>query len=228
MRFSFSNLFSKSLLKKEEKRKLKSTKMKSEQASISKEEMNSLKEAFSLYDTNQNGAIDLEHFATILKSLNINKNDEEIKAIVEKLDKNHDGQIDFDEFVNAMTNLLAADAEENGKTLRRWKTFPDVDKDNDNNNDNHKQKQDNTPSRQHYSRRMSRHETDDLRLCFGKFDKNGDGLISEDELKEVMNGLGERLSDEEIKDMMKDADTNQDGYIDFQEFKALMPTHGQH
>ncbi|KAI7898096.1 uncharacterized protein BX663DRAFT_526204 [Cokeromyces recurvatus] len=178
---------------------------------ISEEEMNSLQEAFSLYDTNKNGAISLEHFASILKSLNIVHNDNnKVKSIVQNLDKNNDGQIDFEEFVNAMTQLLLDD----NRTLRKWKTFP--------NDDDKKQK--NKMDSQHYSRRMSKHEADDLKLCFGKFDKNGDGLISEDELKEVMKGLGENLSNEEIKDMMKDADANQDGYIDFEEFKALIPT----
>lgn len=47
------------------------------------------------------------------------------------------------------------------------------------------------------------------------FDKNGDGFITADELKKVMTNLGEKLSDEEIDDMIKEADLNGDGKVDF-------------
>lgn len=47
------------------------------------------------------------------------------------------------------------------------------------------------------------------------FDKNGDGFITSDELKNVMTNLGEKLSDEEIEDMIKEADLNGDGKVDF-------------
>ncbi|KAI9260207.1 hypothetical protein BY458DRAFT_516515 [Sporodiniella umbellata] len=73
------------------------------------------------------------------------------------------------------------------------------------------------------SRSMSHHEVEELKKCFEKFDKNGDGQISENELKEVMKDLGENLSDTEIKDMIQEADSNKDGKIDFEEFKKLLP-----
>lgn len=170
-----------------------------------------------MYDTNHNGAIDLQQFAEILKSLNIETNDDKLDVILKKVDKNHDGEIDFDEFVSAMTHLLTQDKEitSEPESLRRWKTYPAPEA-----QESSKENKD----KSHYSRRMSVHEADDLKLCFAKFDKNGDGQISEEELKEVMGGLGEKLTDAEIKDMMHDADTNRDGFIDFEEFKALMPS----
>lgn len=169
-----------------------------------------------MYDTNHNGAIDLEQFAKILKSLNIETNDKKISILLDKVDKNHDGEIDFDEFVSAMTHLLTKnEIFSEPETLKRWKTHPTPEEQVTN--------QSKSKDKAHYSRRMSTHELDDLKLCFAKFDKNGDGQISRDELKEVMGGLGEKLTDAEIKDMMHDADTNQDGFIDFEEFKALMP-----
>lgn len=170
-----------------------------------------------MYDTNHNGAIDLEQFAKILKSLDIETNEKKINVLLDKVDKNHDGEIDFDEFVGAMTHLLTEnEISSEPETLRRWKTHPTSEEQEEN--------QKKPKDKAHYSRRMSTHELDDLKLCFAKFDKNGDGQISRDELKEVMGGLGEKLTDAEIKDMMHDADTNQDGFIDFEEFKALMPT----
>lgn len=58
----------------------------------------------------------------------------------------------------------------------------------------------------------------DVFFCFffyRVFDKNGDGFITADELKNVMSNLGEKLSDEEIEDMIKEADLNGDGKVDF-------------
>ena len=70
---------------------------------------------------------------------------------------------------------------------------------------------------------MSFYEDEELKQCFHAFDKNGDGYISINELEEVMSRLGEKLSQQDLKDMMDDADANKDGLIDFKEFKKLMP-----
>ena len=47
------------------------------------------------------------------------------------------------------------------------------------------------------------------------FDRDGDGYISVAELKTVMMNLGEKLSDAEVDDMLKESDTNWDGRIDY-------------
>ena len=44
----------------------------------------------------------------------------------------------------------------------------------------------------------------------------GEGLISARELREVMAGLGECLSEEEIEDIMKEVDTDGDGLVNYQ------------
>lgn len=48
------------------------------------------------------------------------------------------------------------------------------------------------------------------------FDKNNDGLISSTELRHVMTNLGERLSDEEVDDMIKEADSDGDGMVNYE------------
>lgn len=47
--------------------------------------------------------------------------------------------------------------------------------------------------------------------AFKVFDKDGSGKISRTELRQVMSNLGEKLSDEEVEEMMKEADLNGDG-----------------
>jgi len=63
---------------------------------------------------------------------------------------------------------------------------------------------------------------DELKEAFKVFDTNGDGLISPQELREVMLGLGENLSNEELDAMIKEADTNGDGQVDYNEFVRMM------
>ena len=53
-------------------------------------------------------------------------------------------------------------------------------------------------------------------LLLQVFDINGDGLIDERELKSTMQNLGERVTSEDIKAMIRAADRNGDGKIDYE------------
>ena len=64
--------------------------------------------------------------------------------------------------------------------------------------------------------------TDDEALeLFNNCDKNGDGLISHDELKEVLNTVDVNLTDQEISEMIEAVDLDGDGQINFKEYKEL-------
>merc|ERR1712112_802614 len=63
---------------------------------------------------------------------------------------------------------------------------------------------------------------DDVAHAFKVFDRDGDGLISEEELRLTMSNLGEPLTEEEVKQMIAEADIDGDGKINFQEFARLM------
>ena len=56
---------------------------------------------------------------------------------------------------------------------------------------------------------------DKLRVEFQQYDKNGDGFISKDELKEVL-GKVQTLTDQDLEDLIKDVDVNKDGLIDYE------------
>lgn len=47
------------------------------------------------------------------------------------------------------------------------------------------------------------------------FDKDGNGFISSEELRHVMTNLGEKLTDQEVAEMIREADTNGDGMVDY-------------
>jgi hypothetical protein len=53
------------------------------------------------------------------------------------------------------------------------------------------------------------------REAFRVFDRNGDGYISAPELRLVMTNLGEKLTDEEVDDMIKEADLDGDGVVSY-------------
>ncbi|OIT29653.1 PREDICTED: polcalcin Nic t 2 [Nicotiana attenuata] len=57
----------------------------------------------------------------------------------------------------------------------------------------------------------------DRERIFKRFDANGDGQISATELGETLQTLGS-VTPEEVKYMMDEIDTNNDGFISFQEF----------
>jgi len=63
---------------------------------------------------------------------------------------------------------------------------------------------------------------EEMKEAFRVFDTDGDGVISKEELKQVMQQLDPDMSDADIDDMMHEADTNKDGKIDFNEFKRMM------
>lgn len=71
---------------------------------------------------------------------------------------------------------------------------------------------------------MPHEEDDEVKACFQYFDLNHDGFISQKELEYVLNQkFNTNLTFNEIKDMMLLADINKDGYIDFDEFKKVLP-----
>ena len=54
------------------------------------------------------------------------------------------------------------------------------------------------------------------------FDKDNDGYISALELSYVMTNLGEKLTDDEVIDMIREADLDGDGKVNFTGFLSLV------
>ena len=58
--------------------------------------------------------------------------------------------------------------------------------------------------------------------AFKVFDKNGDGYLSHAEMRHVMGNLGEKLTDEEVEEMVAEADVDGDGSVNYEEFVKMM------
>ena len=48
------------------------------------------------------------------------------------------------------------------------------------------------------------------------FDISGNGKIDFEDLKKVLTNLGEKFNDEDVEEMLKEADLNGDGMIDYE------------
>ena len=56
---------------------------------------------------------------------------------------------------------------------------------------------------------------DEIREAFKVFDRDNNGFISAAELRHVMTSIGEKLTDDEVDEMIREADQDGDGRIDF-------------
>jgi hypothetical protein len=61
--------------------------------------------------------------------------------------------------------------------------------------------------------------------AFKVFDKDEDGYINKDELRSVMHQLGQKLSPNEVDEMINEADADGDGKINYMEFVKMMVRH---
>lgn len=61
----------------------------------------------------------------------------------------------------------------------------------------------------------------ELKRVFGTFDKNGDGFITKEELRESLRNIRVFMTETEVEEMVVKVDANGDGLIDFDEFCIL-------
>lgn len=69
----------------------------------------------------------------------------------------------------------------------------------------------------------SEEQLEEFKEAFYLFDRDGDGTIDSHELGTVLRSLGHQPTEDEIEDMMKEADLDGNGAIDFEEFLQMMP-----
>lgn len=68
----------------------------------------------------------------------------------------------------------------------------------------------------------SPYSEDQLKQLFNMFDRDGNGYITAAELAHSMAKLGQALTAKELTGMIKEADTDGDGRISFQEFERAI------
>jgi Ca2+-binding EF-hand superfamily protein len=111
-----------------------------------------------------------------------NPSEQELQEMVDEVDEDGSGTIDFDEFTQMMSKQLAAEA------LEQIPERPEK----------------------------------ELAEAFRIFDKNCDGYLDFDEIKAVLDTVGEKFEEWEIKHFIAEGDKNDDGKMDYEEWIDIM------
>ncbi|XP_075853662.1 uncharacterized protein LOC142864347 [Microcebus murinus] len=135
----------------------------------------------------------------------------QFKEVFKRVDKDGDGKIDAKELGEAMRALGKNPSEEELKAV-----IKELDADHDG-----------AISLPEFLAAMGKAVQgsggeQDLQATFRSFDQDGDGYISRDELRQAMVKLGVQLTDEELDDLLGEADTDHDGKVDFEEFSRVL------
>jgi len=143
---------------------------------------------------------------------------EELKEAFKIFDKDGDGKITADEVESLIKNLASSQGGANDRASREdaQEMIAKVDKDGDG-----------TIDFEEFVILMASSKSspdEEMLAAFKVFDEDGSGTITLDELRKVMKKLGERVTEEQLKDMIKAADSNGDGLIDYNEFVKMMKT----
>lgn len=73
---------------------------------LTEEQKQEIKEAFDLFDTENSGVIDAKELKVAMRALGFEPKKEEVRRILQEIDKNGEGVIRFEEFLDIMTGKM--------------------------------------------------------------------------------------------------------------------------
>jgi calmodulin len=142
---------------------------------LTEDKISEFREAFEIFDKDKDGYITIKELGEIMKNLGQTPSETELQDMINEVDIDGNGNIDFKEFLGLM------------------------------------------------ARKMRDTDTDEeLIEAFKVFDRDCNGQITAQELKHVMTNLGEKIEDAEVEEMIKEADLDGDGYINYEEFVRMI------
>ncbi|RNA38041.1 calmodulin [Brachionus plicatilis] len=69
---------------------------------LTKEQINELKNGFKIFDQDGSGSIDPQEIRSIMANFDSSISENDIDELIDDLDKNNDGMVDFNEFANQL------------------------------------------------------------------------------------------------------------------------------
>ncbi|KAH7278630.1 hypothetical protein KP509_38G049700 [Ceratopteris richardii] len=86
------------------------------------EQRQEIREAFDLFDTDNSGTIDAKELQVAMSALGFMATDEEVLQMIEDIDKDKNGFIDYDEFLQMMTEKMG-ERDSRGEIRNTYKLF---------------------------------------------------------------------------------------------------------
>ena len=130
-----------------------------------------------MLDKGKDGKITLLELANVMRSLNMDPTEEELKEMIDEVDLDGNGEIDFEEFVTLM------------------------------------------------NRRSKETDTEEVIInAFKVFDIEGNGLLSITDMRHIMINMTENVNEDELDEILINADTDGDGFVKYEEFIRMLLT----
>ena len=146
-----------------------------ERPGLTEDEIEEIKEAFDLFDTDGSGAIDPKELKAAMQSLGFEAKNQTIFQMISDLDKNKSGSIDFEEFLDMMTARMS-DKDTREDVSKVFRLFDD----------------DSTGTitlrnLRRVARELGETMTDEeLQEMIDRADSNGDGAVTMDDFYNIM------------------------------------------
>ncbi|SCV69222.1 BQ2448_2242 [Microbotryum intermedium] len=174
------------------------------------EQVSEFKEAFSLFDKDGDGTITTRELGTVMRSLGQNPTEAELQDMITEVDADGNGQIDFPEFLTMMARKMK-DTDSEEEIHEAFKVF-----DKDGNGF------------------ISSAELKHVMTNLGRFVRcisagEAPTLASSRAMSLIRTAphvpTGEKLTESEVAEMIREADVDGDGQINYSEFVKMMMHH---
>lgn len=137
-----------------------------------------LKTAFESFDTEGVGAIGVETISNILRMMGVKVKEADLKEIIDEVDDDGSGMLEFEEFTELAAKFLIEEDEEELKN--------------------------------------------ELKEAFRIYDKDGQGFITNDVLREILKEIDPKLTDADLDGIIEEVDEDGSGTMDLDEFMEMM------
>ncbi|NP_001161514.1 centrin 3-like protein [Saccoglossus kowalevskii] len=144
---------------------------------LTEEQKQEIKEAFDLFDTDKDRAIDYHELKVAMRALGFDVKKADVLKVLRDYDRESSGKISFEDFNEVMTDwMLERDPQD--EIIKAFRLFDDDDSG-----------KISLRNLRRVARELGENMTDEeLRAMIDEFDRDGDGEINEDEFIAIMTG----------------------------------------